>query len=109
MGTGNYHPSTARLYTDYGLLTCDPEMTEDVQRLFQQLISMGRAGQLNKIVQSPFNMHSRIIECIDQEIAHASRGGNGRIIAKMNQLIDPEIIRPVNSSRTPHSQIRIII
>ena len=93
LGTGNYHPSTARLYTDYGLFTCDPDMTEDVQRLFQQLISMGRAGQLNKIVQSPFNMHGTVLARIDKEIAHASKGDNGRIIAKMNQLIDPEIIQ----------------
>ena len=109
MGTGNYHPSTARLYTDYGLLTCDPEMTEDVQRLFQQLISMGRAGQLNKIVQSPFNMHSRIVECIDQEIAHTSRGGKGRIIAKMNQLIDPEIIRKLYAASCSGVKIELII
>ena len=109
MGTGNYHPSTARLYTDYGLFTCDPEMTEDVQRLFQQLISMGRAGQLNKIVQSPFNMHTTIVECIDQEIAHASRGGNGRIIAKMNQLIDPEIIRKLYIASCSGVKIELII
>lgn len=109
LGTGNYHPSTARLYTDYGLFTCDPDMTEDVQRLFQQLISMGRAGQLNKIVQSPFNMHGTVLARIDKEIAHASKGDNGRIIAKMNQLIDPEIIQKLYLASCSGVKIDLIV
>ena len=93
LGTGNYHPDTARLYTDYGLLTADPALGEDVHHVFLQLTSMMQTPPLQKISQAPFNLHSQIIGLIDEEIANVARGGTGHIIAKLNALVEPEVIR----------------
>lgn len=109
LGTGNYHTHTARLYTDYGLLTCDPAVAEDVQRLFQQLTTMGRAGRLKKIVQSPFDMHKVMIDRIEAEIEHASKRRSGRVIAKMNQLIEPEIIQALYRASQAGVKVDLII
>ncbi len=93
LGTGNYHPDTARLYTDYGLLTADPVLGEDVHHVFLQLTSMMQTPPLQKISQAPFNLHSQIIHLIETEIDNVSRGGTGHIIAKINALVEPEVIR----------------
>jgi len=92
LGTGNYHARTARLYTDYGLLTCDKAIGEDVNKLFHQLTGLGRAGKLKKLLQSPFTLHKGILSYIDKEISAAGEGKKAWIIAKMNALVDPEII-----------------
>ena len=92
LGTGNYHPRTARQYTDYGLLTADEEITADARSVFQQLTTMGRAGQLNKMLQSPFTLHEGILGHINQEIEHAKAGRKAGIAAKMNQLVETEVI-----------------
>ncbi|MFT7652492.1 MAG: polyphosphate kinase [Limisphaerales bacterium] len=93
LGTGNYHIRTARLYTDYGLFTCDKEIGDDVQKVFQQLTALGKAGKLRKILQSPFTLHSSMLELIATEIANANKGKKAGIQAKMNSLIEPEIIQ----------------
>ncbi len=93
LGTGNYHARTARLYTDYGLFTCDDAIGEDVQKVFKQLTTMGKAGRLKKMLQSPFTLHSTMLEYIDAEIAHAEQGRPARVIAKMNSLIEPGAIQ----------------
>ena len=62
LGTGNYHPKTARLYTDYGLFTCDATIGDDVQKMFQQLTAMGRVPKLKKILQAPFALHKRMLD-----------------------------------------------
>ena len=67
LGTGNYHAATARLYTDYGLLTCDKAIGEDVHKLFQQLTGLGRITRLKKLLQSPFTLHKRMVELIERE------------------------------------------
>ncbi|MCL4169483.1 UNVERIFIED_CONTAM: hypothetical protein GTU68_023922, partial [Idotea baltica] len=93
LGTGNYHARTARAYTDYGMFTCDPEIGEDVQEIFSQLTTMGRAGRLKKLLQSPFTLHRSMLEFIDFEINEAEQGRPAWIRAKMNSLIEPQIIQ----------------
>ena len=93
VGTGNYHTRTARLYTDYGLFTCDPAIAKDVEQVFKQLTTMGKAGKLKKMLQAPFTLQSTLHRHIEGEIANAEAGRPARLIAKMNALIDPETIR----------------
>jgi polyphosphate kinase len=92
LGTGNYHPGTARSYTDYGLLTADESLTEDVHHVFLQLTSMAQTPPLNKLIQAPFGLHQRLLKHIDQEIDNVANGGTGHIIVKVNALAEPEII-----------------
>jgi polyphosphate kinase len=93
LGTGNYHVATARGYTDFGLLTCDREIGEDVHKLFLQLTGLGRVARLKKIRQSPFNLERTLISLIDDEAANARRGKKARIAAKLNALSEPRIIQ----------------
>jgi polyphosphate kinase len=92
LGTGNYHQGTARVYTDYGLFTSDPDLTEDVHNVFLQLTSMAKTPPLKKLIQAPFELHKQLLNLIEQEIENARRGGTGHIIAKLNALTEPEII-----------------
>ena len=89
LGTGNYHPRTARGYTDYSLFTCDPEIGQDVHELFLQLTSLTQTPRLTKLLQSPFGLHEAVVRKIEREAQHAAAGRTGRIIAKMNALVDP--------------------
>lgn len=109
LGTGNYHARTARLYTDYGLLTADPEMAADVASLFQQLTAMGRAGPLNKVLQSPFTLHETILAHIEAEIASAEAGRPAGVVAKMNQLIEPDIIQALYRASQAGVRVRLIV
>jgi polyphosphate kinase len=92
LGTGNYHPITARAYTDYGFFTTDAELTEDVHRVFLQLTSMAQMPQLKKLIQAPFSLHQKMLDLIEQEITNASNGRPGHIIAKLNALVEPVLI-----------------
>ena len=109
LGTGNYHARTARLYTDYGLLTCDKIIGEDVNKLFHQLTGLGRASKLKKILQSPFTLHKSMLDMIAQEIANTKAGKEARIIAKMNALVEPEIIRALYRASQAGVKIDLII
>ena len=109
LSTGNYHASTARLYTDYGLLTCDPELTADVASMFQQLTAMGRAGQLNKMLQSPFTLHETMLAHIEAEIAHAKAGRPSGVVAKMNQLIEEDVIRSLYRASQAGVRVRLVV
>ena len=109
LGTGNYHARTARLYTDYGLLTCDKAVAEDVNMLFLQLTGLGRAAGLKKLLQSPFTLHKSMLACIQREIDHARNGKTARIIAKMNALVDPEIIRALYHASRAGVRVELII
>ena len=109
LGTGNYHASTARLYTDYGLLTCDPELTADVASMFQQLTAMGRAGQLNKMLQSPFTLHETMLAHIEAEIAHAKAGRPSGVVAKMNQLIEDDVIQALYRASQAGVRVRLVV
>jgi polyphosphate kinase len=92
LGTGNYHPRTARFYTDLGLLTCNEDIASDVNDIFVQLTGLGRASQLKQLYQSPFTLHSLLLDSIEREIEHAQQGRTAQIIAKMNALLEPQVI-----------------
>ena len=109
LGTGNYHARTARLYTDYGLLSCDKAVGEDVNKLFHQLTGLGRAGKLKKLLQSPFTLHKSILSSIEYEIEQAKSGKEARIIAKMNALVDQETIRALYRASQSGVKIDLII
>ena len=109
LGTGNYHARTARLYTDYGLLTCDKAVAEDVNMLFLQLTGLGRVSRLKKLLQSPFTLYKSLLAAIEREAANAAAGKNARIIAKMNALVDPEIIRALYRASMAGVRIDLII
>ena len=93
LGTGNYHPGTARVYTDYSLMSADEQLGEDVHEVFMQLTSMMQTPPLKRLYEAPFGLHQRIIEHIEQEIRNVENGGAGHIIAKLNALVEPEVIQ----------------
>ena len=109
LGTGNYHARTARLYTDYGLLTADKIIGEDVRRIFQQLTSLGKVKPLRKLLQSPFTLHKALIEKIEREAALARQGKRARISAKMNALIEPQIIQALYAASQAGVRIDLIV
>src|SRR5207302_1515452 len=88
LGTGNYHPRTARHYTDYGLFTCDDEIGQDVHEVFLQLTSLTQTPKLNRLTQSPFGMHEMVLSKLAREAEHARARRAARIIVKMNALVD---------------------
>lgn len=93
LGTGNYHPGTARSYTDYSLLTADEAIGEDVHHVFLQLTSLMQTPPLSCLYHAPFTMHARILQLIEDEIRNVQNDGAGHIIAKLNALVEPEVIR----------------
>ncbi|PIE80966.1 MAG: polyphosphate kinase 1 [Chloroflexi bacterium] len=109
IGTGNYHPKTAKLYTDFGLLTCDPELGRDIVNLFHFLTGYAPGQQYEKVLIAPSNMRSRFVAHIQQEIAHHQEHGNGRIIAKMNAIDDVRMIRELYRASQAGVQIDLII
>jgi len=109
LGTGNYHIRTARLYTDFGLFSADDELADDVQKVFQQLTVMGRAGRLKKILQAPFTLHSTMLEMIDNEAAASRKGKPAGIYAKMNSLIEPEIIQALYRASQAGVKVDLIV
>ncbi|HEX9626914.1 MAG TPA: polyphosphate kinase 1 [Acidiferrobacterales bacterium] len=109
LATGNYHSRTARLYTDYGLLTCDETIGEDVNKVFLQLTSLGRVKRLHKLLQSPFTLHKGLIERIGRETAHAGAGRPARIVAKMNALVEPQIIQALYAAARAGVRVELIV
>jgi polyphosphate kinase len=109
LGTGNYHPKTARLYTDLGLLTADADLTEDVHKMFMQLTGLGRVIQLKKQYQAPFTLHKNLLRMIDREAEHARDGKPARILAKMNSLTEPQVIQALYRASTAGAGIDLII
>jgi polyphosphate kinase len=109
LGTGNYHPRTARGYTDYSLFTCDTEIGQDVHELFLQLTSLTQTPRLTKLLQSPFGLHEAVVAKIEREAAHAAAGKPGRIIAKMNSLVDPVVIEALYRASRAGLQIDLVI
>lgn len=92
IGTGNYNPVTARLYTDLGLFTCDEDICHDVSELFNYLTGFSRQTKYRKILVAPLNLREGILMRIRREIRHARGGGAARIALKLNALVDPEIV-----------------
>ena len=92
IGTGNYNPKTARLYTDLGLFSCHPDLGADLTELFNHLTGHSRQQSYRKLVVAPVNLRDRLLALIQREIDHQRGGGHGRIVAKMNALVDPRLI-----------------
>ncbi len=109
LGTGNYHARTARLYTDFGLFTCDDAIGEDVNKLFRQLTSLGRVPKLHKLLQSPFTLHTELLNKISREVVHARAGTPARIVAKMNALVEPQIIQALYEASCAGVHIDLIV
>lgn len=109
LGTGNYHPKTARLYTDYGLFSCNKELGEDVRRVFVQLTSLGKVVKLNKLLQSPFTLHAGILGKIDREIKNANAGKPAKIIFKINALVEEQSIKALYRASQAGVEIKLII
>ena len=109
IGTGNYHSRTARLYTDYGLFTSNKKICEDLNRVFQQLTSMGRTRQHSKILQSPFTLQEGLQQKIEREMQHAQQGHGGRIIIKLNSLVDAAMIQALYAASIAGVEIDLII
>jgi polyphosphate kinase len=108
IGTGNYHVKTARLYTDFGLFTCDPVLTRDVVNLFHHLTGYSRRPKFEKLLVAPLNMRERFTDLIRREAAHARDGRPARIIAKLNQLEDAPICEALCEASSAGVSIDVI-
>lgn len=109
LGTGNYHSRTARMYTDYGLFTRDTDLGHDVHQVFLQLTSLGKVQTLKKLLPSPFTLHEALLAKIGRETQHAQHGRPGRIIAKMNALVEPHIIQALYQASQAGVEIDLIV
>ena len=109
LGTGNYHPRTTRFYTDFGLMTCNPEIGADVAEVFKQLTGLGKAGTLKHLWQAPFTLHRSMLAAIEAETAAARAGRKAKIIAKMNSLLEPEIIEALYEASQAGVGIDLIV
>ncbi|TDV16236.1 polyphosphate kinase 1 [Paraburkholderia caballeronis] len=109
LGTGNYHPRTARMYTDFGLMTSEQRICEDVHHVFQQLTGIGGELQLHEMWQSPFTLHPRLVESIRAEAEAARAGRKARIVAKMNALLEPTVIDELYEASKAGVKIDLIV
>jgi polyphosphate kinase len=109
LGTGNYHPKTAQIYTDYGLFSCNKELGEDVRRVFAQLTSLGKVTKLNKLLQSPFTLHSGLIDKIEREIRHAKNGKPAKIIIKVNAIVEEQCIQALYRASQAGVVVKLIV
>jgi len=109
LGTGNYHPRTARLYTDFGLFTCNEKICADVNEVFSQLTSLGKARTLNHLWQSPFSLHVEVLRAIQNETRLAKSGNRAHIIAKMNALLEPETINALYEASQAGVKVDLIV
>ena len=109
LGTGNYHSGTARVYTDFGLFTADPDLCSDVHEVFQQLTGLGSAKKMKCIWQSPFSMHANTVAAIRNEAQLAAAGKPARIMARMNSLLEPAVIHELYAASHAGVKIDLII
>jgi polyphosphate kinase len=109
LGTGNYHPKTARLYTDYGLMTADESIGGDIHEIFLQLTGLTRVPRLRRLLQAPFSLHSTLLAKIDREAQHAAAGKPARIIAKLNAVTEPTVIQALYRASRAGVDIDLIV
>ncbi|MFI4890565.1 MAG: polyphosphate kinase 1 [Steroidobacterales bacterium] len=109
LGTGNYHFKTARLYTDYGLLTANEEIGEDIHEIFLQLTGLTRVPRLRKLLHAPFSLHRALLAKIEREATHARAGRPARIVAKLNALTEVAIIQALYRASAAGVRIDLIV
>lgn len=109
LGTGNYHPSTARIYTDLGLLTCREEVTTDLAELFNLLTGISKFTPMNELLVAPFNLHAKFVELIDTETRNSIAGKPAAIYAKMNALIEEGVIEALYRASTAGVKVRLMV
>src|SRR5262249_11199484 len=102
-------PRTARLYTDFGVMTANEELCADVNEVFKQLTGLGRVSRMKHIWQSPFTLHKRVVAAIRNEAKLASEGKPARVIAKMNALLEPQIIEELYLASQAGVKIDLIV
>ncbi len=109
LGTGNYHASNARLYTDYSFMTADEALGKDVHKIFQQLTGMGKVLKIKKLFHAPFTLHDRLLSLIDREAKHAKAGKASGITVKLNALSEPKIIRALYAASQAGVPINLLV
>jgi polyphosphate kinase len=109
LGTGNYHPRTARFYTDFDLLTCDEGICADVNEVFQQLTGLGKASKLRHVWEAPFTLHQKVLDAIENETRIAKSGKPARIAAKMNALLEPAVIEALYRASQAGVKVDLVI
>ncbi|WP_114417374.1 polyphosphate kinase 1 [Marinospirillum perlucidum] len=109
LGTGNYHAKTSRLYTDYGLLTANQELCEDVHRVFLQLCGMGQVLNMHKLLHAPFTLHKRLVEMIEREAELAKAGKKARIVIKTNSVTEPKLIKALYRASQAGVKVDMIV
>ncbi len=109
LGTGNYHPRTARLYEDFGMFTADPDVCADVQEVFRRITGLGRAGALRVLQQSPLSLHAGVLEAIRRETRHARAGRRAYIAAKVNALLEEQVIEALYQASGAGVKIDLIV
>jgi polyphosphate kinase 1 len=109
LGTGNYHPSTARIYTDLGMLTCRESITDDLAELFNLLTGVSKFTGMNELLVAPFNLQSKFVEMIDNEARNAREGRPAGIYAKMNALIEEGVIEALYRASCAGVKVRLMV
>ena len=109
IGTGNYHPRTARLYTDAGLFTCRPDIAADVSDLFNYLTGFGRPQRYRKLLVAPTDLRERIVDEVRRVTADAAAGSPGRIVLKMNGLVDRPVIESLYEASQAGVQVDLVV
>jgi polyphosphate kinase len=109
LGTGNYHPRTTRLYSDFGLLTADPDICADVNEVFLHITSLARAARMKRLLLAPFTMHRRVLEMIRRETRIAKEGRPAQIVAKMNALVEEGVVRALYAASEAGVKVDLIV
>ncbi len=109
MGTGNYNPGTSTIYTDFALLSSDPDLAADTSELFNYITGFSKQHAWRKLWIAPETLRQKVLEAIEREEAHAKAGKKGLIIAKMNSLVDPKVIRALYRASQAGVEIDLIV
>jgi polyphosphate kinase len=109
LGTGNYHTTTTKLYTDFGMLTADPALCADIERVFLHLTSQNKLARMTRLWVAPFTLHKRVLAAIANEARIARKGRPARIVAKMNALVDEATINALYAASRAGVKIDLIV